>query len=93
LLAQVVPIEEDFEIGEELGKGQFSRVCLCVNKHTLQRKAVKIIEKETMDAEEKEVRTKSMQSSAFLLIFAACICIIRPASYLFEYHTPFFGKP
>jgi serine/threonine protein kinase len=60
LLAQVVPIEEDFEIGEELGKGQFSRVCLCVNKHTLQRKAVKIIEKETMDAEEKEVRTKSI---------------------------------
>jgi serine/threonine protein kinase len=54
---QVVPVEEDFEIGAELGKGQFSRVCQCVNKRTLERKAVKIIEKETMDAEEKEVRS------------------------------------
>jgi serine/threonine protein kinase len=53
--AQVIPVEEDYEIGEELGKGQFSRVCLCVNKRTLQRKAVKIIEKDTMDAEEREV--------------------------------------
>ncbi|KAG5178661.1 kinase-like domain-containing protein [Tribonema minus] len=53
--SEVVPVEEDFEIGEELGKGQFSRVCQCVNKHTLERKAVKIIEKETMDAEEKEL--------------------------------------
>ncbi|KAG5175767.1 kinase-like domain-containing protein, partial [Tribonema minus] len=53
--SEVIPIEEDFEIGEELGKGQFSRVCLCVNKRTLERKAVKIIEKDTMDAEEREL--------------------------------------
>lgn len=53
--SEVVPIEDDFEIGQELGKGRFSRVCVCVNKHTLERKAVKIIEKATMDAEEKEL--------------------------------------
>ncbi|CAM9239606.1 unnamed protein product [Phaeothamnion confervicola] len=53
--SEVIPIEEDFEIGDELGKGRFSRVCMCVNKHTLERKAVKIIEKDSMDPEEKEL--------------------------------------
>ncbi|CAM9958701.1 unnamed protein product, partial [Scytosiphon promiscuus] len=51
----VVPIEDDFEIGEELGKGRFSRVCMGVNKHSLERKAVKIIMKEDMKAEEKNL--------------------------------------
>jgi len=53
--SEVIPIEDDYEIGNELGVGQFSRVCECVNKHTLETKAVKIIEKEAMDAEEKEL--------------------------------------
>ncbi|CAM9642271.1 unnamed protein product, partial [Ectocarpus fasciculatus] len=51
----VVPIEDDFEIGEELGKGRFSRVCMCVNKHTLERNAVKIIMKEDMKQDEKDL--------------------------------------
>ncbi|CAM9923463.1 unnamed protein product [Ectocarpus sp. 4 AP-2014] len=51
----VVPIEDDFEIGEELGKGRFSRVCMCVNKHTLDRNAVKIIMKEDMKQDEKDL--------------------------------------
>ncbi|CAM9367973.1 unnamed protein product [Sphacelaria rigidula] len=49
--------QDDFEIGEELGQGRFSRVCMCVNKHTLERKAVKIIMKEDMGAEEKDLLT------------------------------------
>ncbi|CAM9376386.1 unnamed protein product [Chrysoparadoxa australica] len=53
--SKAVPVEEDFEIGEELGKGRFSKVCIGVNKHTLERKAVKIIEKSTLEAEEKEL--------------------------------------
>ncbi|CBN79428.1 n/a [Ectocarpus siliculosus] len=47
--------QDDFEIGEELGKGRFSRVCMCVNKHTLDRNAVKIIMKEDMKQDEKDL--------------------------------------
>ncbi len=52
---KAVPIEEDYHIGQVLGKGRFSRVCACVNKRTLERKAVKIINKALMDDEEKEL--------------------------------------
>jgi serine/threonine protein kinase len=51
--AQVVPIEEDYVIGKELGRGRFSRVCECVHKLTGIRYAVKIIEKATIEPEEK----------------------------------------
>jgi calcium/calmodulin-dependent protein kinase I len=51
--AEVVPIEEDYVIGKELGRGRFSRVCECVNKLTGVRYAVKIIEKATIEPEEK----------------------------------------
>ncbi len=52
---KAVPIEEDYHIGQVLGKGRFSHVCACVNKRTLERKAVKIINKALMDDEEKEL--------------------------------------
>lgn len=51
--AQVIPIEDDYVIGKELGRGRFSRVCECINKVTGIRYAVKIIEKASMEPEEK----------------------------------------
>jgi len=51
--AQVVPIEDDYVIGKELGRGRFSRVCECVNKATGKHMAVKIIDKTTIEPEEK----------------------------------------
>jgi len=51
--AQVVPIEEDYVIGKELGRGRFSRVCECVHKVRGTRYAVKIIEKASIEPEEK----------------------------------------
>jgi calcium/calmodulin-dependent protein kinase I len=53
--AQVVPVEDDYVIGKELGRGRFSRVCECVNKLTGVRSAVKIIEKASMEPEEKSL--------------------------------------
>lgn len=53
--AQVVPIEEDYVIGKELGRGRFSVVCECVRKATGDRLAVKIIEKSSLEADEKEL--------------------------------------
>ncbi|CAE7669535.1 mlkA, partial [Symbiodinium microadriaticum] len=53
--AQVVPIEQDYVIGRELGRGRFSRVCECVHKVTGVRYAVKIIEKATIEPEEKSL--------------------------------------
>ena len=53
--AQVVPIEQDYVIGRELGRGRFSRVCECVRKVTGVRYAVKIIEKATIAPEEKSL--------------------------------------
>lgn len=41
--AHVVPIEDDYVIGKELGRGRFSVVCECVNKLTGVHCAVKII--------------------------------------------------
>lgn len=51
----MVPIEEDYVIGKELGRGRFSRVCECVHKLTGVRYAVKIIEKATIEPEEKSL--------------------------------------
>ncbi len=53
--SKAIPIEEHYHIGQVLGKGRFSRVCVCVNKKTLERKAMKIIDKVLMDDEEKEL--------------------------------------
>lgn len=53
--AQVVPIEEDYVIGKELGRGRFSIVCECVRKETGERMAVKIIEKASLEPDEKEL--------------------------------------
>jgi hypothetical protein len=53
LAAHVVPIERDYVIGKELGKGRFSTVCECVNKVTTVHYAVKIIEKAKIEPEEK----------------------------------------
>lgn len=55
LAAQVVPIEKDYVIGKELGRGRFSTVCECVNKATTVHYAVKIIEKAKIEPEEKEL--------------------------------------
>lgn len=51
--AQVVPIEDDYVIGKQLGSGRFSRVCECVHKKTGQHFAVKIIDKTLVEPEEK----------------------------------------
>jgi serine/threonine protein kinase len=51
--AQVIPIEEDYVIGNELGRGRFSTVCDCVHKVTQVKYAVKIIEKASIEAEDK----------------------------------------
>jgi serine/threonine protein kinase len=47
----VVPIEDDYVIGKELGRGRFSVVCECVNKVTGEHAAVKIIDKATIEPE------------------------------------------
>jgi serine/threonine protein kinase len=49
----VVPIEDDYVIGKELGRGRFSIVCECVHKMTGVHCAVKIIDKATIEPEEK----------------------------------------
>lgn len=51
--AHVVPIEDDYVIGKELGRGRFSVVCECVHKVTGVHCAVKIIDKATIEPEEK----------------------------------------
>eukprot|EP01039_Chlorochromonas_danica_P007127 gene7127-7880_t len=53
--AHVVPIEDDYVIGKELGRGRFSVVCECVNKLTGVHCAVKIIDKATIEPEEKSL--------------------------------------
>ena len=53
LAAHVVPIENDYVIGKELGRGRFSTVCECVNKKTTVHFAVKIIEKAKIEPDEK----------------------------------------
>lgn len=52
---QVVPIEDDYVIGKELGRGRFSIVCECVHKMTGVHCAVKIIDKATIEPEEKSL--------------------------------------
>lgn len=51
--AHVVPIEDDYVLGKELGRGRFSIVKECVHKYTGVHCAVKIIDKATIEAEEK----------------------------------------
>jgi calcium/calmodulin-dependent protein kinase I len=53
--AHVVPIEDDYVIGKELGRGRFSIVCECVHKVTKVHCAVKIIDKSTIEPEEKSL--------------------------------------
>lgn len=53
--AHVVPIEEEYVIGKELGRGRFSIVCECVHKMTGVHCAVKIIDKNTIEKDEKEL--------------------------------------
>lgn len=53
--AQVVPIEDDYVIGKEVGRGRFSVVCECVHKVTGKHCAVKIIDKATIEPEEKQL--------------------------------------
>ncbi len=53
--AHVVPIEDDYVIGKELGRGRFSVVCECVHKQTGIHCAVKIIDKATIEPEEKSL--------------------------------------
>jgi serine/threonine protein kinase/Ca2+-binding EF-hand superfamily protein len=51
--AHVVPIEDDYVLGKELGRGRFSVVCECVHKITNKHCAVKIIDKSSIEPEEK----------------------------------------
>ena len=53
--AHVVPIEEEYVIGKELGRGRFSIVCECVHKVSGIHCAVKIIDKNTIEKDEKEL--------------------------------------
>jgi len=53
--AQVIPIEEDYDLGSEIGKGRFSHVLNCVNKHTGEQFAVKVIAKDVMELDEREL--------------------------------------
>jgi serine/threonine protein kinase len=70
--AQVVPIEEDYLIGGELGTGRFSVVCDCQHKVTGVQYAVKIIEKASIEAEDKallrtEIAGKRLLSVSVIL--------------------------
>ena len=51
--AHVIPIEDDYVIGRELGRGRFSTVHECVHKKSKIRFAVKIIDKTSIAQEEK----------------------------------------
>ena len=53
--AHVVPIEDDYIVGGELGKGRFSTVHECIHKKTKNRFAVKIIDKTAIAQEEKSL--------------------------------------
>ncbi len=53
--AHVVPIEEEYAIGRELGRGRFSIVKECVHKVTGKHCAVKIIDKSTIEQEDKSL--------------------------------------
>jgi Ca2+-binding EF-hand superfamily protein len=53
--AHVVPIEDDYVICKELGRGRFSVVCECVHKVSGIHCAVKIIDKATIEPEEKSL--------------------------------------
>lgn len=51
--AEMVPIEDDWVIGKELGKGRFSIVYECVHMRNDKHCAVKVIDKRTIDPEDK----------------------------------------
>jgi serine/threonine protein kinase len=51
--AEVIPIDEEYVIGRELGRGRFSVVHECVHKRSNEHYAVKVIDKKTIDPEEK----------------------------------------
>lgn len=53
--AHVVPIEDDYILGKELGRGRFSVVCECVHKVSNKHCAVKIIDKATIEPDEKSL--------------------------------------
>jgi len=53
--AHVVPIEDEYVIGKELGHGRFSTVRECVHKISGVHFAVKIIDKSTIEPEEKSL--------------------------------------
>ncbi len=71
--AQVIPIEEEYVIGKELGRGRFSTVCDCVHKVTGLRYAVKIIEKASIEPEEKALlRTEIAGHFLYIPLFIKC---------------------
>lgn len=53
--ANVIPIEEEYCIGLELGRGRFSIVKECVHKTSGKHYAVKIIDKSTIEQEDKSL--------------------------------------
>ena len=63
--AAVVPIEDDYVLGKELGRGRFSVVMECVHKRTGMRCAVKIIEKASLEPEEKQLLRTEIASKCF----------------------------
>ncbi len=54
-LLQVIPIEDEYVIGKEIGRGRFSVVCQCVHKVTKKQCAVKIIDKASIEPDEKQL--------------------------------------
>lgn len=53
--AAVVPIEQEYHIGELLGTGRFSTVRECVQKATGATMAVKIIRKDNIEPDQKKL--------------------------------------
>ncbi len=53
--AQVKPIDSEYIIGKQLGEGRFSIVKSCIHKVTGAERAVKIVDKTVMEAEEEDL--------------------------------------
>ncbi len=47
-----VPLKEIYNIGKVLGEGAFGEVRLCTHRETREKRAVKVLKKENMDAAE-----------------------------------------
>ena len=63
-------------IGKELGRGRFSVVCECVNKVTGVHAAVKIIDKSTIEQEEKGLLRTEIAGKLQSKFYIYCILLM-----------------